>query len=343
MMTTPFGNHTIPMTNISEQQLVPLEPQTPKYTSSNPFVKSRGNIKKKEIIQPNPSASKHRGPSKGLAYKEVKEKIMDKLVPINPLAYYTSNLDETYLEQLSKEEIAHQDFSQVVTPKNDKKRLDYKNMMRKIHKGIAKIGPSVNNQHSYEHQQQKHQQNKNSPVKLARPDRTTSAYLAHHNRNRLQTANNELMLNTIQSTSDFNTVSDNKNKILEVKGDRISIDIILNAQTPFATMSRHKSNYLIRNKTFSGLDDMQSHNTGSVATTLDTSNTHRYTLDKNYLYQNNIKSPENNNRSSSLGIKSSFSSYSLVGLTGKRINPTPDFDNSNNNSLAFGTINSKIF
>jgi hypothetical protein len=336
------------MANISEHQFQQhqlvqlLEPTTPKYTS-NPLVKSRSNFKKKETIQPNPNASKHKGPSKGLAYKEVREKIIDKLVTTNPLAYYTSNLDETYLEQLSKEETLHQDFSQVVTPKNDKKRLDYKNMMKKIRKGISKIGSSVNNQQSYEHQQQQHQQNKHSLAKLARSDRTTSAYLAYNNRNRLQTANNELMLNAIQSTSDFNTVSSNKNKILGVKGDRISIDIILNAQAPFTTMSRHKSNFIIRNKTFSGLDDAQSHNTGSVAATLETYNTHRYNLDKNYLYQNVIKSPENINRASSLGIKSSFSSYSLVGLTGKRINPTPDFDHSNNNSSAFGTINSKMY
>ncbi len=345
-MATPLGNHNFPMTNISEhqfqqQQLVQLlEPTTPKYTS-NPLVKSRSNFKKKETIQPNPNASKHKGPSKGLAYKEVREKIIDKLVTTNPLAYYTSNLDETYLEQLSKEEPAHQDVSQAVTPKNDKKRLDYKNMMKKIRKGISKIGSSVNNQQSYENQQQQHQQNK--LAKLARSDRTTSAYLAYNNRNRLQTSNNELMLNAIQSTSDFNTVSSNKNKILEVKGDRISIDIILNAQAPFTAMSRHKSNFIIRNKTFSGFDDAQSHNTGSVATTLETYNTHKYNLDKNYLYQNVVKSPENINRASSLVVKSSFSSYSLIGLTGKRINPTPDFDHSNNNSSAFGTINSKIY
>ena len=335
-MTTPFGNHTIPITHISEQnyyqqQLVPIEPVTPKY-ASNPLVKSRSN-KKREVIQPNPS--KYKGPTKGLAYKEVKEKIIDKLAPINPLAFYTSNLDETYLEQLSKEE--PQDFNQVMTPKNDKKRLDYKNMMKKIRKGITKTSSSVNNQQSYEHQQQQHQQNKNnqSQFKLSRSDRTTSAYMAYNNRHRLQTANNELMLNTIHSISDFNTVSMNRNKILEVKGDKISIDIILNEPTTLASLSRHKTSLIIRNKTL--LDFGGSQNTISGATTLDTYNTQVYNLDRNYYRNTRLKSPENGSR---LGLKSSFSSYSV---TGKRINPTPDFDNSNNNSLAFANVNQKIF
>ena len=325
VMTTPTGtnHHMLAMSHISEHHYpqMTVEPETSKYLQ-NLLTKSRGgNSKKpKEVIQPNPTATsfKYKGPVKGLAYKDVKERIIDKVAPINSLSYFTSNLDDAYLEQLNKEDITSYDLGRLSTnARTEKKRLDYKNMLKKIRKGITKTSTGMKSQQSLEH----HNQNQ-APVKLARSERTTSAYIAFNNRNRLQ--QNDLMLNTINSSSDFNAVSIEKkiskrNKVLQVKGDKISVDVIITEPPTFTSLVRHKSNLSNKN----GLNDSHTSKHVSVVTTFETHNTFKYNLDKNYLRNTHLKSPD-----SSLAPKSSFSSYSILGLAGKRINPTPDYENT---------------
>ncbi len=353
VMTTPFGNHHQPMSNISEhqhqQQQLTVQPGSPKF-SSNFLVKSRTTIHqnitknstKKEpiVIQPNPTAAslKSKGPLKGLAYKEVKQRIIDKLAPIYPLSYYTSNFDENFLDQLNKEEPVQYDTSQQ-TLKQDKKRLDYKNMLKKIRKGITSNtnSTSITSTQPQQQQQQQHPTEQIPTVKLARNDRTTSAYISGA-RNRIQ-PNSDLMLNSITSTSDPNglgvSIEENfgkkKNKILQVKGDRISIDLFINESTFNTPLTRHKSSIILGSarSTTRGV-----HGSDEATTSVDTYNSLR-----------NVRL-KNNTRLKSASLKSLTSSCSIFGLHGKRINPTPEFDNNfnlfdNNSSTIPFLLNSK--
>lgn len=379
------------------------------------------NENKKPAILPNPAAlaSKNKGPVKGLAYKEVKQRITDKTIN-NSLAYLSSDLEEAYLEQLnriSQDDMIQYDINPTMT-KFDKKRLDYKNMMKKIRKGITKTSTSSLNSNSAAQQllpsyppqvqQHHHHQPVTIPPKLSKSQRTTSAYIMYNhrgNRSNLNEASSNLILNsannknnnnsnnisgnnnnnnkndnsntnnnefnqTVSSDANFTlqninngiinnttTTSNNnnnnyinisninnqinngdKNNFLHVKGDKIMIEYLAN-ETPFTPLKRHRTVILEGKNNIIYHKGNNNSNSNSANATVNsnkriTRNNNERIINPNTL-SNLFSSNSHNYRmksATSVGLKSYSSSYSVVGLTGKRINPTPDLENYTNNN-----------
>jgi len=185
-------------TNVINQMLVKGD------TSNNKlmpvFTHSRS---KKAPIQPNTNAvSKGKLPLKGLAYKEAKSRILD-AAGGNANSFTATEIDDGYLEHLNKlsqiinegdNQRPHYNNINDSAMRSDKKRVDYKEMMRKIRKGVtlnATIKPGKQNGGP-----------QLPPARLIpRSERTTSAYMNYSHKRSLKDGQSEFMTDSMSVTN----------------------------------------------------------------------------------------------------------------------------------------------